>query len=105
MERVLNNYTHLRGKYLGCFCKDEMDKLLSRLKTNIIQEVNPRAFALINTADSHTGGEHWMGLIINKTTNWYVVIVKWYAEIYNFALELLFIPYYHVWPVMFDSVW
>ena len=69
MERVLNNYTHLHGKYLGCFCKDEMDKLLSRLKTNIIQEVNPRAFALINTAESHTGGEHWMGLVINKTTN------------------------------------
>ena len=69
MERVLNNYTHLRGKYLGCFCKDEMDKLLSKLKTNIIQEVNPRAFALINTAESHTRGEHWMGLMINKTTN------------------------------------
>ena len=69
MERVLNNYTHLHGKYLGCFCKDEMDKLLSKLETNIIQEVNPWAFVLINTADSHTGGEHWMGLVINKTTN------------------------------------
>ena len=69
MERVLNNYTHLCGKYLGCFCKDEMDKLLSKLETNIIQEVNPWAFALINTADSHTGGEHWMGLVINKTTH------------------------------------
>ena len=69
IEKVLNNYTHLCGKYLGCFCKDEMDKLLSELKTNIIQEVNPRAFALINTAESHTGGEHWMGLVINKTTN------------------------------------
>ena len=69
MERVLNNYTHLHGKYLGCFCKDEMGKLLSKLKTNILQEVNPRAFALINTAESHTGGEHWMGLVINKTTN------------------------------------
>ena len=69
MERLLNNYTHLHGKCLGCFCKDEMDKLLSKLETNIIQEVSPRAFALINTADSHTGGEHWMGLIINKTTN------------------------------------
>ena len=41
LERVLNNYTHLRGKYLGCFCKDKMDKLLSELKTNILQEVNP----------------------------------------------------------------
>ena len=69
IERVLNNYTHLRGKYLGCFCKDEMGKLLSKLKTNILQEVNPWAFALINTAESHTGGEHWMGLVINKTTN------------------------------------
>ena len=69
IERVLNNYTHLCGKYLGCFCKDEMGKLLSKLKTNILQEVNPRAFALINIAESHTGGEHWMGLVINKTTN------------------------------------
>ena len=69
IERVLNNYTHLRGKYLGCFYKDKMGKLLSKLKTNILQEVNPWAFALINTAESHTGGEHWMGLVINKTTN------------------------------------
>ena len=46
-----------------------MDKLLSELKTNIIQEVTPRAFALINMAESHTRGEHWMGLVINKTTN------------------------------------
>ena len=69
IERVLNNYTHLHGKYLGCFCKDEKGKLLSKLQTNILQEVNPRAFALINTAKSHTRGEHWMGLMINKTTN------------------------------------
>ena len=69
IERVLNNYTHLCGKYLGCFCKDEMGKLLSKLRTNILQEINPRAFALINTAESHTRGDHWMGLMINKTTN------------------------------------
>ena len=76
MERVLNNYAHLRGKYLGCFCKDEMGKLLSKLKTNIIQEVNPWAFALINTAESHTGGEHWMGLVTNKTIRSQLYMVK-----------------------------
>ena len=54
---------------MGCFCKDEMDKLLSELKTNIIQEVNPWAFALINKSERHTGGGHWMGLVINKTKN------------------------------------
>ena len=69
VERVLNNYTYLHRKYLGCFCKDEMDNLLNELKMNILQEVNPRAFALINTAESHTRGEQWMGPVINKTTN------------------------------------
>ena len=74
IERVLNNYTHLRGKYLGCFCKDEMDKLLSELKTSIIQEVNPRAFALINTAESHTRGEHLDGTCDKQNCKFFWVL-------------------------------
>ena len=42
---------------------------VEQTQDKLLQEVHPWAFALINTAESHTGGEHWMGLVINKTTN------------------------------------
>ena len=69
IEKILCNYNHLKGKYLGCFCKDEMSKLIDQIKLNIKQDVNPSAFALINMGETDTNGEHWMGLVINKTTN------------------------------------
>ena len=45
IEQIIKNYDHLHGKYLGCFCKDEMDKLSSAI------------------------GEHWMGTITNRQSN------------------------------------
>ena len=46
-----------------------MSKLIDQIKLNIKQYVNPHAFALINMGETNTNGEHWMGLVINKTTN------------------------------------
>ena len=42
-----------------------MSKLINQIKLNIKQDVNP----LINIGETNTNGEHWMGLVINKTTN------------------------------------
>ena len=66
LEKIFNNYDHLRGRYLGCFCKDKMDKL----QRTIIQTVlmYERLFALLNTGSKHSNGEHWMGLVINMRT-------------------------------------
>ena len=36
---------------------------------NIAQDLHPKAFALINTGELKSNGEHWMGVVINKETN------------------------------------
>ena len=70
IEKILTNYNHLKGKYLGCFCKDQMEQLSKKIETNLKQDVvNQRTFALINTGSISLSGEHWMGLVINKTTD------------------------------------
>ena len=33
------------------------------------QDPNPLVFALINTGDLASNGEHWMGIVMNKSTN------------------------------------
>ena len=70
IEKTFKNYTHLKGKYLGCYCKDNInkfDKFIICL--NILHNPNPKAFALINTGEVTSNGEHWMGVVINKLTN------------------------------------
>ena len=61
IKQIIKNYDHLHGKYLGCFCKDEMDKLSSAIRS-----LHNRIFALINTRTKVLNGEHWMGTIINR---------------------------------------
>ena len=68
VEKIFQNYDHLKGKYLGCFCKDQMDELSHKIKINMVHDVNPRAFALINTGHLSSSGENWMGLVMNKVT-------------------------------------
>ena len=69
IEKILSSYDHLKGKYLGCFCKDQMDDLRKAINMNIAQDLHPEAFALINTGELKSSGEHWMGVVINKETN------------------------------------
>ena len=70
IEKIFTNYDHLKGKYLGCFCKDQMEQLSKKIETNLKQDiVNMRTFALINTGSISSSREHWMGLIINRTTD------------------------------------
>ena len=70
IEKIFTNYDHLKGKYLGCFCKDQVEQLSKKIETNLKQDVvNPCTFALINTGSISSSGEHWMGLVINKTTD------------------------------------
>ena len=45
-----------------------MDELSRKIKINMAHDVNPRAFALINTGHLSSSGEHWMGLVMNKVT-------------------------------------
>ena len=68
VEKIFQNYDHLKGKYIGCFCKDQMDELSRKIKINMAHDVNPRAFALINTGHLSSSGEQWMGLVVNKVT-------------------------------------
>ena len=43
---------------------------LKKIETNLKQDVvNLHTFALINTGSISSSGEHWMGLVINKTTD------------------------------------
>ena len=69
IEKIFKNYTHLKGKYLGCYWKDEMNKFDKSICLNILHNPNPKAFALINTGEVTSNGEHWMGVVINKLTN------------------------------------
>ena len=67
IKQTINNYDHLCGKYLGCFCKDKMDKLFSAIVKE--RSLHDRIFALINTGTKASNGEHWMGMIINRQSN------------------------------------
>ena len=69
LERVFKNYAHLKGKYIGCFCKDEMDKLSQAIKLDKLHSLQERTFALINSGTNESNGEHWMGVVMNKITN------------------------------------
>ena len=67
LEKIFKNYDHLKGRYLGCFCKDEMDNLSEAIRT--IYLLYERTFVLINTGTKESNGEHWMGVVMNKCTN------------------------------------
>ena len=69
LEKIFKNYTHLKGKYLGCYCKDKMKRFDKSIHLNILHNPNPKAFALINTGEVTSNGEHWMEVVINKLTN------------------------------------
>ena len=56
-----------RGKYLGCFCKDEMDDLSNAIRRD--NSLHEHTFAIVNTGLKESSGEHWMGVIMNKRTN------------------------------------
>ena len=66
-EKIFANYDYLKGTYIGCFCKDEMDELRSVIVNE--RSLHERIFALINTGNKRSSGEHWMGLVINHRTN------------------------------------
>ena len=67
VKQIIKNYDHLHGKYLECFCKDEMDKLSSAIVKE--RSLHDRIFALINTGTKASNGEHWMDMIINRQSN------------------------------------
>ena len=67
LKKTFSNYDHLKNKYRGFFCKDEMDKLIKAIKSE--RSLHERIFALINTGTKQSSGEHWMGLIINHRIN------------------------------------
>ena len=47
-----------------------MEQLSKKIETNLKQDVvNQRTFTLINTGSISSSGKHWMGLVINKTTD------------------------------------
>ena len=66
IEKIFDNYDHLKGKYLGCFFKDEMKRLQKAILYR--SSMHERLFALINTLSKDSSGEHWMGLVINMRT-------------------------------------
>ena len=66
LEKIFNSYNHLCDRYLGCFCKDKMDKLQRAIMQTV--SMYERLFALLNTGSKHSNGEHWMGLVINMRT-------------------------------------
>ena len=65
---MFENYDHPKGKYLGCFCKDETSKLQKEILPTVSMH-NRLLFALINVGSEHSNREHWMGLVINRSTN------------------------------------
>ena len=71
LEKMFNSYNYLRGQYLGCFCKDKMDKLQRMIMQTV--SMYERLFALLNTRSKHSNREHWMGLVVNMRTRhaWY----------------------------------
>ena len=70
IEKVFRAYQHLgQQKYLGCFCKDQMDKLDDKLRETKLHSLQPRHYGLINSGNYEDQGEHWIGLVIDFSTN------------------------------------
>ena len=70
IEKIFNAYAHLHvSTYLGCFCKDQMDKLHSKLTITATRSLQHRHFALINSGNYSDSGEHWIGLVIDFSTD------------------------------------
>ena len=69
IEKIFDSYVHLKGRYIGCFCKDQMDKLSKAIKLDKSISLHKKTFALINTGMINSNGEHWMGIVMNKQTN------------------------------------
>ena len=67
LEKIFKHYDHLIGRYLGRFCKDEMDNLSKAIRTDY--PLYERTFLLINTGTKESNGEHWMGVVMNNCTN------------------------------------
>ena len=49
IEKIFINYSHLIGKYIGCFCKDQMEQFSNEIKKDQSLSLHERTFALINT--------------------------------------------------------
>ena len=52
IEKIFRAYQHLgQRKYLGCFCKDQMDELHEKLNKTKLQSLQHRHYALINSGN------------------------------------------------------
>ena len=63
IEKIFNAYTHLgKDKYLGCFCKDQMEQLRNKLYQTRIHSIQHRHYALVNSGNYAKTGEN-IGLV------------------------------------------
>ena len=70
IEKIFRAYHHLgQRRYLGCFCKDQMDQLYDKLCKTKIQSLQPRHYCLINSGNYTDQGEHWIGLVVDFSSN------------------------------------
>ena len=70
IEKIFRAYQHLgRRRYLGCFCKDQMDRLDEKLCETRLHSLQPRHYGLINSGNYEDWGEHWIGLVVDFSTN------------------------------------
>ena len=70
IEKIFRAYAHLQSsRYLGCFCKDQMDKLHFELTTTVTKSLQHRHYALINSGNYVDNGEHWIGLVVDFSTH------------------------------------
>ena len=51
------------------FAKNQLDELSSTILRDKVHLLHERTFALINTGNIETSGEHWMGVVMNKYSN------------------------------------
>ena len=68
LEKIFKNYAHLKGKYIGCFCRDQMEGFSKAIKLDRSLSLHERTFMLINTGTISSNGEHWIGVVMNKKT-------------------------------------
>ena len=95
IDQQFQYYDHLKGKHLGCFCKDEMEKLQRMIMQTA--SMYERLFSLINTRCKHSNREHWMGLVINmgsKHTGYFDTFGRHFKWLCN-AMEQLFSGAFH----------
>ena len=70
IEKIFHAYQHLgRRRYLGCFCKDQMNRLDEKLRETKLHSLQPRHYGLINSGNYEDRGEHWIGLVVDFSTN------------------------------------